>query len=72
MYTTPNVRFPTCPAYQNMSLSHTSYTHLAGDRAESYVNERNVQKILPYPTNFLYVQNSNCYSMHLTRAIVCC
>ena len=40
---TPKIRFPTCPAYRNMTLnitfSHISYTYLAEERAEFYENE---------------------------------
>ena len=34
----PKLRFPTCPAYQNMTFSHISYTYLAEDRAEFHAN----------------------------------
>ena len=34
--TGPKLRFPTCPAYQNMTFPHISYTYLAEDRAGFY------------------------------------
>ena len=37
--TTPKIRFPACPAYQNMAFSYISYTFLAEDRVEFYENE---------------------------------
>ena len=34
--TRPKTRFPTCPAYQNMTFP---YTYLAEDRAKCYANK---------------------------------
>ena len=36
--TNPKLRFPTCPAYQNMTFPHISYTYLAEDREGFYAN----------------------------------
>ena len=35
----PKLKFPTCPAYQNMMFPHISYTYLAEDRVEFYANK---------------------------------
>ena len=40
-------------AFQNMTFPGISYTFLVEDRATFHANERNVQKILPYPADFL-------------------
>ena len=37
-HTRPKLRFPTCPAYQNMTFPHISYTYLTEDRAEFHAN----------------------------------
>ena len=34
--TGPKLRFPTCPAYQNMTFPHITYTYLAEDRVGFY------------------------------------
>ena len=35
------LKFPMCPAYQNMTFPHISYTYLAEDRADFYANKIN-------------------------------
>ena len=55
------MRFPICFVFQNVTFPHISHTYLAEDRATFRVNEGKVEKILPYPTDFLHVGNSNFY-----------
>ena len=48
-YTGPKLRFPTmsCPAYQNMTFPHISYTYLAEDRAGFYQTYEMCRKSCP-------------------------
>ena len=43
---TPKIRFPTYPAYQNMTFPHISYTYLAENRTEFYIMCRKFCPIL--------------------------
>ena len=61
LYTGPKMRFPIRFVFQNVTFPHISYTYLAEDRATFHANEGKVEKILPYPTDFLQVGNSNFY-----------
>ena len=36
--TRPKLRFPTCPVFQNMTFTQTSYTYLTKDRATFHAN----------------------------------
>ena len=58
------MRFPICFVFQNVTFPHISYTYLAEDRATFHANEGKVEKILPYPTDFLHVENSNFYLVY--------
>ena len=61
LFTGPKIRFPIRFVFQNVTFPHISYTYLAEDRATFHANEGKVEKILPYPTDFLHVGNSNFY-----------
>ena len=58
--TGPKLRFPTCPAYQNMTFPHISYTYLAEDRAEFYAKNEMHRKSCPIlQISYMIVQNPN-------------
>ena len=41
-FTGPKMRFPICFVFQNVTLSHISYTYLAEDRATFHANKGKV------------------------------
>ena len=45
--TGPELRFPACPAYQNMTFSDTSFTYQIEDRAEFMQTNEMYRKSCP-------------------------
>ena len=59
-----------CPASQNMTFPHISYTYLAEDKAKLCKQTKCLEN-LAHPTDFLHVRNpSFCLVSHMPEVMV--